>query len=113
MRIVFNASSPSKNGISLNENLLTGPKLQPDIGQVLLRFRTNRIAVVGDLQKMFCQTTVSEQHWQYQLYLWRGGDPTIEPKIFAMIQLMFGITPSPFLAGNTVVKHANRKDIYG
>jgi len=95
----------------LNENLLPGPKLQPDIGQVLLRFRTNRVAIVGDLQKMFCQTALDESHWKFQLYLWRGENPKIEPKVFAMTRIMFGVTSSPFLAGNTVLKHANRKDM--
>ena len=88
----------------MNENLLPGPKLQPDIGQVLLRFRSNRIAIVGDLQKMFCQTALAEQHWKFQLYLWRGGNPAIEPKIFAMMRVMFGVTSSPFLTGNTVTQ---------
>ena len=60
---------------------------------------------------MFCQTALAEEQWKYQLYLWRGGNPTIEPKIFAMTRIMFGVTSSPFLAGNTVVTHSNRKDM--
>jgi len=111
IRIVSNASSPDRNGISLNDTLLPGPPLQPDIGQVLIRFRSHKYVFSGDLQKMFLQTAIAEKHWRYQLYLWRACDPTIEPKIFAMTRIMFGVSSSPFLAGNTVRTHAKQPEM--
>ncbi|XP_008183820.1 uncharacterized protein LOC103309643 [Acyrthosiphon pisum] len=39
LRVVFNASAKTSAGISLNESMYTGPKLQPDIQRVLLRAR--------------------------------------------------------------------------
>ncbi|XP_024877402.1 uncharacterized protein LOC112463948 [Temnothorax curvispinosus] len=38
LRVVFNASSKCPNSISLNDTLLSGPKLQPDIIALLIRF---------------------------------------------------------------------------
>ena len=42
------------------------------------------------------------------MYLWRACDPTIEPKVFAMTRIMFGVSSSPFLAGKTVQTHAEQ-----
>ena len=69
VRIVFNASAKDPNGNSLNDCLLKGPNLLPDIAAVLLRFRMHKFALNGDLRKMFCQTAVIPDHQRYQLYL--------------------------------------------
>ena len=106
IRIVFDASSKDSNGNSLNDCLLKGPNLLPDIAAVLLRFRMHRVALNGDLQKMFCQTAVIKDHQRYQLYLWRNCDTAIEPKVYAMERLMFGVSSSPFLAIQSVLEHA-------
>ncbi|XP_071629497.1 uncharacterized protein [Temnothorax longispinosus] len=45
LRVVFDASSKCPNGQSLNDTLLSGPKLQPDIVAVLLRFRAEPVAL--------------------------------------------------------------------
>jgi len=39
IRVVFDASARTPSGKSLNDLVLTGPKLQNDITDVLLRFR--------------------------------------------------------------------------
>ena len=106
IRIVFDASAKDCNGNSLNNCLLKGPNLLPDIAAVLLRFRMRRVALNGDLQKMFCQTAIAKDHQRYQLYLWRNCNQNIEPKIYAMQRLMFGVNSSPFLAVQSVLEHA-------
>ena len=111
MRIVFNASSKTPNGPSLNECLLPGPALQPDLGQVLLRFRLHLIALVGDIAKMFCQTEVDPAHYRYQQYLWRNFDRMKEPERYVMTRVMFGITPSPFLAIGSVLHHVGKSSM--
>lgn len=111
VRIVFNASSPDSKGISLNQCLLPGPALQPDIGQVLLRFRCHRVAINADIKKMFCQTRICPEHYRYQLYLWRDCDKSRAPRIMAMNRVMFGVTSSPFLAMRAIRAHFAREDI--
>ena len=106
VRIVFDASAKDPNGNSLNDCLLKGPNLLPDIAAVLLRFRMHKFALNGDLRKMFCQTAVIPDHQRYQLYLWRDCNSNIQPKIYAMQRLMFGVTSSPFLAIQSVLCHS-------
>ncbi|KRX62927.1 hypothetical protein T09_10027 [Trichinella sp. T9] len=45
------------NGASLNRCLEPGPKLQPDLVAVSLRFRRSRIGIRADIEKMYLQLT--------------------------------------------------------
>ena len=54
MRPVFDASAKYK-GVSLNDVLNKGPKLQNDLVNVLIRFRRSPIAVVCDIAEMYLQ----------------------------------------------------------
>ena len=49
VRIVFDSAARCK-GISLNDVMLTGPKLQRDVLKILLRFRLRPVALVADIQ---------------------------------------------------------------
>ncbi|KRX69365.1 hypothetical protein T06_10207 [Trichinella sp. T6] len=53
-RVVFDGSA-EMNGASLNHCLEPGPKLQPDLVAVLLRFRRSRIGIQADIEKMYLQ----------------------------------------------------------
>ncbi|XP_045463773.1 uncharacterized protein LOC123673333 [Harmonia axyridis] len=53
IRVVFNASCASANGKSLNDLLLTGPKLQADISTLLLRFRLHQFVFTADIRQMY------------------------------------------------------------
>ena len=107
-RVVFNASSPDKNGNSLNDCLLSGPALQPDLNQILLRFRVRKIALMADIAKMFCQTQIDPSDYRYQQYLWKKLDCNSEPDRYIMTRVMFGLKPSPFLAIGSVNHHLNQ-----
>ena len=111
IRPVFNASLPDRNGNSLNSSLHPGPVLLPDLGQVLIRFRTNRIAIMADIQKMFCQTKIHPDHYRFQQYLWRDCNRLIEPQRYIMTSIMFGVGPSPFLSIGLTRYHADREDM--
>jgi len=111
VRPVFNASSTDRNGNSLNACLHTGPTLQPDLTQVLIRFRVNKIAIMADVQKMFCQTLIHPSDYPFQQYLWRDLDKSIDPITYIMTSVMFGVGPAPFLAIGSTKHHANREDM--
>ncbi|XP_074629528.1 uncharacterized protein LOC141887130 [Acropora palmata] len=55
-RVVFNASASDEHEVSLNDCILSGPALQPNLVSVLLRFRARSIALMADVEKMFLQT---------------------------------------------------------
>lgn len=48
LRVVFDASAKSASGVSLNDTLLVGPTIHPSLVDVLLRFRSHRIALTAD-----------------------------------------------------------------
>ena len=98
-RIVFDASAKSPSGFSLNDSLLPGPPLQQAIVAVELRFRTRRVALIGDISKMFLQIEVDPIDRQYLRFLWRDpDDPKATTKVYQFRTLIFGAADSPFQA---------------
>ena len=53
IRAVFDASTKSSSGVSLNDTLLIGPTVHPPLIDILLRFRFHRIALITDISKMY------------------------------------------------------------
>ena len=60
MRVVHDASAKLAKGDdpSLNDCLYAGPSLSPLIFDILLRFRTNKVAVTGDTEKAFLNISI-------------------------------------------------------
>ena len=58
LRVVFDASAPSSNGLSLNNIQLVGPVLQDDLLSILLRFRKHSIVISADVAKMYRQVLI-------------------------------------------------------
>ena len=114
IRIVMNAASRSKtnNGLSLNDLLLQGPTMLPDIIRLLIHFRSKPIGITSDISKMFLQIKLSLDRDKNVLrFLWRGGDERNPMRTFRMNCLTFGIVSSPFQASFVVALHAeNHKD---
>jgi len=53
LRVVFDASAKSSNGVSLNDTLLPGPSLYPLLMKVLIHFRQHNFGLTADISKMF------------------------------------------------------------
>lgn len=51
VRPVFDASRKTSNGMALNDILVTGPRLQDDLFDILIRFRLHKTAFVADVGK--------------------------------------------------------------
>lgn len=62
VRVVFISSAPSSTGVSLNDILHSGSKIQNDIFDILLRFRQYPFAVSADIAKMYRQVRIEETH---------------------------------------------------
>ena len=91
LRVVFDASAKSSNGISLNEQLMVGPKRQDDLFHIILRYRFHRVALSGDITKMYRQVKLSATAKDFHRVLWRDV-PGEDIKIYRMTRVTYGIT---------------------
>jgi len=62
LRVVFDGSAKTSSGVSLNETLMNGPKTQPDLLDIVIRFRTHNFAFSADITKMYRQVLIHEDH---------------------------------------------------
>ena len=97
LRVVCDASAMTTNGKSLNDNLLPGPCTYPLISDIIIRFRQHRIALTGDISKMFREIGLAKPDRNLHRFLWRPHEdqPLQEAR---MTRVTFGVTSSPFLA---------------
>ena len=69
IRVVFDLSA-EHYVVSINKKLLPGPDLTNQIVEVLLCFKEEPIAVIGDIKAMFHQAKVPEKERNYLRFLW-------------------------------------------
>lgn len=70
LRVVFDGSSRSDSGLSLNDCQYVGPVVQEELFSILIRFRQYPYVVCADLQKMYRQILVSPNDRPLQRILW-------------------------------------------
>ncbi|XP_053682304.1 uncharacterized protein LOC128732893 [Sabethes cyaneus] len=100
LRVVFNASQKSTNGLALNDILMTGPVVQDTLYNIFLNFRTHCIALTGDIEKMYLQIKVTSEDSKLIRMLWQEpGQPVAE---YGMNTVTFGTTCAPYLATRTL-----------
>lgn len=97
LRVVFNASCRTTNGMSLNDLMLIGPKLQRDLATIILRWRQYRYVFIGDIEKIFRQILVDDQDTDYQRIVWRSSlnTPIAE---YRLRTVTYGTAAAPYLA---------------
>ena len=94
IRVVFDLSADYK-GRCLNRELLSGPDLTNQIVGVLLRFREEQIAVMGDIEAMFHQVKVPKDQCSFLKFLWRDDSNSHKEIIdYKMTAHVFGGTSS-------------------
>ncbi|KAH8262070.1 hypothetical protein KR038_001985, partial [Drosophila bunnanda] len=96
VRVVFNASSPSANGTSLNDILYAGPVLQSDLTIQILKWRYFKFVFNADIEKMYRQIWVNPKHTSLQRILFRSPDGNIRD--YELKTVTFGVNCAPFLA---------------
>ena len=102
IRPVFNCSASSYNGISLNDCLESGPSLNPDLCEIILRYRRYPIAVSSDITKAFLQISVVEEDRDVHRFLLKNDD---DIKHYRFRRVPFGNTSSPFILNATIKHH--------
>lgn len=97
LRVVFDASSKTTNGNSLNSVVYAGPKLQADINEILINFRIHEIVLSSDIRKMFRMIMIDDSQRKFQHILWRfSQDQPI--KVYELNTVTYGVASSPYLA---------------
>lgn len=97
LRVVFNASAVDGNGLSLNQACMKGPVLQPELWDILINFRTLKVAFTADIEKMYRKVWVSEEDRDLQRIFWRPT-PRVPLKEYRLNTVTYGVVPSSFLA---------------
>ena len=109
IRIVHDASAKT-TGPSLNDCLYTGPKFDRRIMDILLRFRTSKIALTADIERAFLQICVEEQDQDVLRFLWFDDVTKAQPEvqILKFTRVVFGVSSSPFLLNATIRHHLKK-----
>ena len=106
IRVVFNCSA-QLNGTSLNKELFQGPDLTNSLLGVLIRFRQEPVAIMGDVQSMFHQVRVPEEDRDLLRFLWwPKGDFTKKLEEYRMTVHLFGAVSSPSCANFAMRRNA-------
>ena len=112
LRVVFDPACEFK-GVSLNSFLLKGPNLIGDLLGVLLRFREERVAFIGDISKMFLQILLENEDSQVHRFLWRDLNISQDPTVYRLTRVTFGDKPSPDMASFVMLKIAEEnQEVY-
>lgn len=106
IRPVFDASAKGDNGVSLNDCVEVGPKMIPDLMQILLRFRRWTYGLSGDIQKAFLQIELNETDRDVHRFLLFDADNQVRHMRFKRVT--FGVASSPFMLNATVKLHLSK-----
>ena len=104
VRVVFDASAKTDNGISINEVLMVGPTIQDKLFTHLVRFRTHTYVLTADIEQMYIQILIHPADRKFQKIFWYYNGKIWE---FEINTVSFGYGPSPFMAIRTVNKLAD------
>ncbi|GFV77696.1 integrase catalytic domain-containing protein [Trichonephila clavipes] len=101
MRTVFNASSPSTSGKSLNSIQFNGGLVQENLFSIMVRFRKHKYAFTTDIEKMFRMINIHPEQTCLQRILWKKGIG--EPiKTYELTTVTYGTVSAPYLATRTL-----------
>ena len=105
LRIVFDASAKTTNDISLNDMLLVGPTVHPPLVDILLHFRTHRIALTADVSKMYRAIRLIDSDKDLHRFVWRK-DPDEPLMDYRMTRVTFGVSASSYAANMSLKQNA-------
>ena len=97
LRVVFDASAKTTTGISLNDTLMVGPILFPNLSEILMHFRTYSVAITADISKMYRAVEICEKDHDFHRFVWKP-DKTFTIQDYRMKRVTFGVAASPYVA---------------
>lgn len=106
LRVVFDASQATSSGHSLNDVLMTGPRLQDDLWDILVRWRKHKIALSADVHKMYRQFWIADEHRDFQRIVWRRT-PAEPIREYRLKTITYGTSSAPYMAVRAMHKVAD------
>ncbi|GFX26241.1 integrase catalytic domain-containing protein [Trichonephila clavipes] len=97
---VFNGSSPTTSGISLNTILMKG-EVREDVFETISRFRRHKFSFTTDIQKMYRQILINPDQQDLQRIIWKHGLDA-EILTYRLKTVTYGLSNAPFLAIRTL-----------
>ncbi|GFX37279.1 integrase catalytic domain-containing protein [Trichonephila clavipes] len=106
LRIVFNASAHEEKQLSLNDCLFYGANLNPNILDLLISIRSNKIAILADVEKAFLQISLAPKDKDVVQFLIDDGENGVQ--VYRFNRVLFGVNASPFLLAATIKTHIEK-----
>ena len=78
------------------------------IFDILLRFRSKKIAILSDIKQTFVNVGVHDDHKDYLRFLWLDPDNFDVNIIYRLLRVVFAVASSPFLLQGTLRYHCDR-----
>ena len=93
-RVVFDASSKTKSGLSLNDCLAGGISVL-DMEKPLTNFVAHKHAIQSDLKQFYCSIKLEPKDYRFQLILYDESlSPNMKPELYAVVVIIYGVRPS-------------------
>ena len=91
-RVVFDASSPTPTGFSLNDIIAKGRNNLNSLQEIAIPWMIHRSAFTTDISKMYNTIKLNDEHWCYQRYIWQQDlDPREIPEEKVIKTLIYGV----------------------
>ncbi|GFW24455.1 uncharacterized protein TNCV_606961 [Trichonephila clavipes] len=103
LRVVFNATNPTSNGLSLNSIQYNGGLVQNDLFTIMIKFREHPYAFTADVKMMYRMILIHESQQPLLRILWKES-PEDPVKTFDMKTVTYGTVSAPFLATRTLLQ---------
>ncbi|KAK2578491.1 hypothetical protein KPH14_002052 [Odynerus spinipes] len=103
LRVVFDGSTKTSSGISVNETQRVGPPVHYELFAILMRFRKHTFVLSADVTKMYRQIRVTPEDRRFQSILWRS-DLTQPIQVYELNTVTYGTSSAPFLATRVLRK---------
>lgn len=97
LRVVFDGSSASNTGVSINDTQIVGPVIQDDLLTILLRYRQHAVALTGDCEKMYRMILIHPAERKFQKIFWRDN-PQDPVSIYKLNTITYGTASASYLA---------------